>query len=321
MQRVNALRSQTELWSSLQRQLDDLSELLELAREESDETVAAALSDEAGDIEGTVEQLEYDLMLSGTYDSRNAIISIHAREGGTDAQDWVQMLVRMYLRWAQRRGWDAELVDSLEGEEAGLKSATIELRGENAYGYAKGEAGQHRLVRQSPFDQAHRRHTSFALVEVLPEAEDSVDIEIDEDDIRMDTYRSSSAGGQHVNKTSSAVRLTHIPTGIIVTCQNERSQLQNRETAMKVLRARLLELELKRQAEEQARLRGEHVATGWGAQIRSYVLHPYNLVKDHRTGCETGNTSAVLDGDIDMFVQAYLRSTIEDRATAPARGR
>ncbi len=314
MQRLTSLRSQTEVWGNLHARLDDLSGLLELAREEDDETVAADIANEAQDVEATVEQLEYDLMLSGPYDSRNAIIDIHAREGGTDAQDWVQMLVRMYLRWAQRRGWDAEVVDSLEGEEAGLKSATIEVRGENAYGYSKAEAGQHRLVRQSPFDQAHRRHTSFALVEVLPEAEDAVDIDLNEDDIRMDTYRASSAGGQHVNKTSSAVRLTHVPTGIVVTCQNERSQLQNRETAMKVLRARLLELELKRQAEEQARLRGEHVSAGWGAQIRSYVLHPYTLVKDHRTGCENGNTTGVLDGDIDMFVQAYLRTRIGDGA-------
>ncbi len=318
MRRLTSLRSQTEVWQQLLTQIRDLSDLLVVAREEDDEAVAAEIDTEVTGIEQQLEKLELDLMLSGSYDSHNAILAIHAREGGTDSQDWVQMLVRMYLRWAQARGWEAELVDSLEGEEAGLKSATVELRGENAYGYTRSEAGQHRLVRQSPFDQAHRRHTSFALVEVMPEAEDASELEIDEEDIRMDTYRSSGAGGQHVNKTSSAVRLTHIPTGVVVTCQNERSQLQNRETAMKILRARLLERELKRQAEEQARLKGEHVSTGWGAQIRSYVLHPYTLVKDHRTGFEDGDVNAVLDGDLDGFVEAYLRNTIAEGAAESA---
>ena len=316
LRRLTSLPTQVAVWDELRTRLDDDATLLELAREEQDEGVAVEIAADVEQMEQQLSRLELQLMLSGPYDARDGIIAIHAREGGTDSQDWVAMLVRMYLRWAQRRGWDAEVVDSLEGEEAGLKSATIELRGENAFGYAKSEAGQHRLVRLSPFDQAHRRHTSFALVEVLPEAEDSAEVEINEDDIRMDTYRSSSAGGQHVNKTSSAVRLVHLPTGIVVTCQNERSQLQNRETAMKVLRARLLERELQRQAEEQARLRGEYVATGWGAQIRSYVLHPYTIVKDHRTGYEDGNATAVLDGDLDGFVQAYLRSTIENGVVA-----
>lgn len=316
MRRLTTLRSQTEVWGQLLSQLEDLSGLLDLAREENDETVAAEIGSETRTLESKLARLEFDLMLSGPYDSQDVIIDIHAREGGTEAQDWVAMLVRMYLRWAQRRGWTAEVVDSLDGEEAGFKSATIEVRGDYTYGYAKAEAGQHRLVRLSPFDQAHRRHTSFALVEVLPDAGEVADIDLNEDDIRMDTYRASSAGGQHVNKTSSAVRLTHIPTGVVVTCQNERSQLQNRETAMKILRARLLELELRRQAEDQARLKGEHVATGWGAQIRSYVLHPYNLVKDHRTGHEMTDTTSVLDGDIDGFVEAYLRSTIADTVAA-----
>lgn len=312
MRRLTTLRSQTQVWDEMLAQIEDNTTLLQLAREENDETVAAEIERDATVLEQKLARLEFELMLSGEYDSQDAIIDIHAREGGTESQDWVAMLVRMYLRWAQRRGWTAEVVDSLEGEEAGLKSATLEVRGDYAFGYSRAEAGQHRLVRLSPFDQAHRRHTSFALVEVLPDAEQAADIEINEDDIRMDTYRASSAGGQHVNKTSSAVRLTHIPSGVVVTCQNERSQLQNRETAMKILRARLLEIELRRQLEEQARLRGQHVSTGWGAQIRSYFLHPYQLVKDHRTGHETSDTSGVLDGDLDQFVEAYLRSTIAD---------
>lgn len=316
MRRLTVLRSQTGVWDELLSQLEDLSGLLALASEEHDETVAADVERDTSALEVRLGKLEFELMLSGTYDTQDAIIDIHAREGGIDAQDWVAYLVRMYLRWAQRRGWTAEMVDSLEGEEAGFKSATIEVRGDFAYGYSKAEAGQHRLVRLSPFDQAHRRHTSFALVEVLPDAEETADLEINEDDIRMDTYRASSAGGQHVNKTSSAVRLTHIPTGVVVTCQNERSQLQNRETAMKILRARLLELELRKQAEEQARLKGEHVSTGWGAQIRSYFLHPYQLVKDHRTDIETSDTNGVLDGDLDAFVEAYLRSMIGETGAA-----
>ncbi len=321
MRKLTTLRSQTGVWDELVTRLQDNSDLLVLARDENDETVRAEIARDAEEIEARLARLEFELMLSGPYDSQDAIIGIHAREGGTDSQDWVAMLVRMYMRWAQREGWTAEVVDSLEGEEAGFKSATIEVRGEYAFGYAKAEAGQHRLVRLSPFDQAHRRHTSFALVEVLPDVEDDSELEINEDDIRMDTYRASSAGGQHVNKTSSAVRLTHIPTGIVVTCQNERSQLQNRETAMKILRGRLIELELQKQAEEQARLKGEHVSTGWGAQIRSYVLHPYNLVKDHRTSYETGNTTGVLDGDLDPFVEAYLRSTIAGDGLASGDGR
>ena len=318
MRRLTTLRSQTQVWDELLARLGDNLTLVELAREEGDQGVAAEVARDAAEIEARLGRLEFELMLSGPYDGHDAIVAIHAREGGTDSQDWVAMLVRMYLRWAQREGWTAELVDSLEGEEAGFKSATIEVRGEHAYGYARSEAGQHRLVRLSPFDQAHRRHTSFALVEVLPDVEDDSELRIDDDDVRMDVYRASSAGGQHVNKTSSAVRLTHIPTGIVVTCQNERSQLQNRETAMKILRGRLIELELRKQAEEQARLKGEYVSTGWGAQIRSYVLHPYTLVKDHRTGYETGNTSAVLDGDLDPFVEAYLRSTIGDEHLSPS---
>ncbi len=319
MRRMSGLRRQTEMWSELLGQAEDLSALLELAREEGDDALLPEIEADTSALEARLERLELELMLSGPYDQNDAIISVHAREGGIDAQDWTQMLVRMYLRWAQRRGWDAEVVSSLEGEEAGFKTATLEIRGDYAYGYARSEAGQHRLVRLSPFDQAHRRHTSFALVEVMPVVTESAEVEVREEDLRVDTYRASSAGGQHVNKTSSAVRLTHLPTGIVVTCQNERSQMQNRETAMRILRARLAERELQRQAEEQARLKGEHRATGWGAQIRSYVLHPYNLVKDHRTGYETSDTEGVLDGDLDPFVEAYLRSEIGE-APAPAAG-
>jgi peptide chain release factor 2 len=248
-------------------------------------------------------------MLSGKYDHDSAILAIHAGAGGTDSQDWAAMLERMYLRWAEARGFETEIVDLTEGEEAGIKSVTITVDGDYAYGYLRSEKGVHRLVRLSPFDAAHRRHTSFALVEVLPQvAMDEADIEIDPGDIKVDVYRSSGAGGQNVQKNATAVRLTHIPTGIVVTCQNERSQTQNREFAMKILRARLLELKQVEKEEERAVLRGEYTKAEWGSQIRSYVLHPYQMVKDHRTDHETGNTQAVLDGDLDVFMETYLRS-------------
>ncbi len=249
-------------------------------------------------------------MLSGKYDHDSAILAIHAGAGGTDSQDWAAMLERMYLRWAEQQGYHAEILDITEGEEAGIKSVTISVDGEYAFGYLRSEKGVHRLVRLSPFDAAHRRHTSFALVEVLPQvAMDDAEIEIDASDIRLDVFRSSGAGGQNVQKNATAVRITHIPTGIVVTCQNERSQTQNREFAMRILRARLLELRQAEKEEERAVLRGEYTKAEWGSQIRSYVLHPYQMVKDHRTEHETGNTQAVLDGALNEFMEAYLRQT------------
>jgi len=306
MKQYTNIKNEIESWQSFSRRLHDALELAQL----DDDSLRDDLENEVTVIEEELEKRSFTAMLSGKYDHDSAILAIHAGAGGTDSQDWAAMLERMYLRWAEQRGFETEIFDFSEGEEAGIKSVTIGIEGEYAFGYLRSEKGVHRLVRLSPFDAAHRRHTSFALIEVLPEvAMDEADIEIDPSEIKMDVYRSSGAGGQNVQKNATAVRLTHIPTGIVVTCQNERSQTQNREFAMKILRARLLELKQAEKEEERAVLRGEYTKAEWGSQIRSYVLHPYQMVKDHRTDHETGNTQAVLDGDLDEFMEAYLRST------------
>lgn len=311
MQRLAALQSETTRWKTLDEQLATTAELVDLAGD--DPALLAELARETRALAHQIDEAEITVLLSGPYDASSAFITIQPGAGGVDSADFAAMLLRMYMRWAERHGWKVALIDEMPAEEAGIKSATIELRGPYAYGYAKAEAGVHRLVRLSPFDQAHRRHTSFAGVEVMPEVDDSINLDIDPDDLRIDVFRSGGHGGQGVNTTDSAVRITYkpgTPDQIVVTCQNERSQLQNKETAMKVLKARLLERELERQREERRKLRGEYREAAWGNQIRSYVLHPYNLVKDHRTGVETSNTQAVLDGEIDLFIEAYLRSDL-----------
>ncbi len=310
MSRLSAEKETVNTWRQLERGTADLSELLSLAIEENDLAVRNEVSQEIAGLNSIVNRLEFILLFSGDLDTRNALLAIHAGAGGTESQDWAEMMMRMYLRWAERRGYKTDVLDTSPGTEAGIKSAIIEVKGDHAFGYLRSEHGVHRLVRLSPFDYDHARHTSFALVEVLPEAEEEVDVKIPESDLKVEAFRSSGPGGQHMQKTSSAVRITHIPTGIVSMCQSQRSQLRNKEVAMRVLYARILELEMKEKAEEQAKLKGERIDAGWGNQIRSYVLHPYRMVKDHRTAYETGNTDAVLDGDLDAFMEAYLRSKI-----------
>ncbi len=308
MQRLTALRNELETWQSLEKRLNDLHEMALLLEAEPDGSLAAEVTQSADEVEQQLEKLRFSLMLNGEHDQRNAILSIHAGSGGTDAQDWAEMLLRMYLRWAQLRNYKAELLDQLEGEEAGIKSATLEISGAYAYGYLRSEVGVHRLVRLSRFDAAHRRHTSFAKIEVMPDIEDTIDIVVRPEDLEVDTYRATGAGGQHVNKTDSAVRMRHIPSGIVVTCQNERSQIQNREVALRILKARLYERELKERERQQALLKGANLEADFGNQIRSVVEHPYQMVKDHRTGFESSDTTGYLDGEIDPFVEAYLQS-------------
>jgi peptide chain release factor 2 len=305
MRQAAGLRQLTSGLAALQQRLADARELAAL----EDPALADDLAKEVLALRAELDRRETEAMLSGEYDRGNAILAIHAGAGGTDSQDWAAMLLRMYLRWAEQSGFAADLLDSSEGEEAGIKSATVAIDGEYAYGYLQAERGVHRLVRLSPFDSAHRRHTSFALVEVLPQVDQSEEVTLNPADLRIDTYRSAGAGGQNVQKNETAIRITHLPTGLVVTCQNERSQTQNRENALRVLRARLGELQRQQKEQELAKIKGDHVKAEWGSQIRSYVLHPYQMVKDHRTGHEMGNTSAVLDGAIDGFIQAYLRSS------------
>jgi peptide chain release factor 2 len=306
MRELSRLRREVDGWRALRQRASDALELSQLG----DEELRPEIESERDSIEHEVARREVQALLSGPYDEDDAIIAIHAGAGGTDSQDWAEMLQRMYLRWAETHGFAADILDLSEGEEAGIKSVTIAIDGDYVYGNLRSEKGVHRLVRLSPFDSAHRRHTSFALVEVLPQVETDSEVEVNPADLRIDTYRSAGAGGQNVQKNETAIRITHIPTGIVVTCQNERSQTQNKENAMRVLRARLGELQRIEQEEELAQIKGEHIKAEWGSQIRSYVLHPYQMVKDHRTNYEEGNTTAVLDGDIDGFIEAYLRSAV-----------
>ncbi len=310
MQRLTRLKDEVGVWLDLSKRMGDLVTLTAMARDEEDEIMAKEIEVEADRAHAELEKLEFRLMFSGPYDRGDALLSIYAGAGGTESQDWAAMLLRMYLRWAEQNEYEAEILDTMHGEEAGVKSVTVSVAGPYAYGYLRSEKGVHRLVRLSPFDSAHRRHTSFALVEVMPDIEGEIEIDIKPDDIRVDVFRAAGAGGQHMQKNATAVRITHLPTGIVASCQNERSQAQNRAMAMKVLRARLFALEEAKQEQQLAKIKGEHVSAGWGNQIRSYVLHPYRMVKDLRTDYETGNADAVLNGDLNGFMQAYLESTM-----------
>jgi len=311
MRQLAEKKKTVQRWRELEKKLADVGELLAISAE--DTALQTELTNELDSLAEKVDEYEFQLAFSGEYDARDAIITIHAGAGGTESQDWAEMLMRMYLRWAERRGFETEILDTSPGDEAGIKRTVIAVNGEYAAGYLKSEHGVHRLVRLSPFDSDHARHTSFALVEVLPEAESDVEVNIKPDDIKVETFRSSGPGGQHMQKTSSAVRITHLPTGIVVSCQSERSQHMNKDFAFKILRARLLEAEIEKQAAEKAKMKGKRIDAGWGNQIRSYVLHPYRMVKDHRTDYETSNTEAVLDGELDGFINAYLRSIMGKR--------
>ncbi len=312
MRRLSDLKEQVASWRTVETGARDAADLLTLAESESDAETAQAVAADVARLNEQVEAMELELAFSGEYDRRPAIMAIHAGAGGTDAQDWAEMLLRMYLRWADKHKFRTSVLDIMPGEEAGIKSATIEIDGRNAYGNLKGERGVHRLVRISPYDSSKSRHTAFALAEVMPEAESEAEVEINPDDLRIDTFNAGGAGGQNVQKNDNAVRITHLPTGIVATCQDERSQLKNKNKAMAVLRSRLLERELAKQAEEQAKIKGQHVSAEWGNQIRSYVLHPYKMVKDLRTQYETSDAEGVLDGDLDELLRAYQKATIGD---------
>jgi len=311
MKEISTLKEEVSEWQILRQSIADTLELAQL----EDQALLPEIETETSKLENEVNKREFEAKLSGQYDRGDALLAIHAGAGGTDSQDWAEMLERMYLRWAERKGYQTDILDMTEGEEAGIKSATIAINGRYAYGYLRSEKGVHRLVRLSPFDAAHRRHTSFAMIEVLPQVEEDSQVDINSDDLRIDVFRSSGAGGQNVQKNATAIRITHHPSGIVVSCQNERSQLQNKQNAMRVLRSRLVELKQIEQEEKISQLRGEYQKAEWGSQIRSYVLHPYQMVKDHRTDHERGNTQAVLDGDIDGFIEAYLQSKVGENQT------
>jgi peptide chain release factor 2 len=310
MRELRGKKNLVNVWRELEKKAADLQEMIVLAIGEGDYSLKEEIQLELKKLSSRFEQLESQQLFTGDYDSRNAMLAFHAGAGGTESQDWANMLLRMYLRWAERHDYEAEVLDVSPGEEAGIKSAIVEIKGDYVYGYLKSEHGVHRLVRLSPFDADHARHTSFVLVEVLPEAEEAVDIKINPEDLRIDTFRSSGPGGQHMQKTSSAVRITHLATGLVATCQSQRSQHQNKEAALKVLYSRLLELDRKKKEEERAKIKGERIEAAWGNQIRSYVLHPYKMVKDHRTDYEVHDAEAVLDGELDEFITDYLRSRV-----------
>ena len=308
LQKIKLLKNKVQGFNDIKNQWEDVSTLVELGIEENDDSVLGEVKTGYCELQEKIDNMKLDTLLSGKYDKLSAIITLHSGAGGTEAQDWCEMLYRMYNMWAERKGFKTEVIDYLDGEEAGIKSVTFSIEGLNAYGYIKSEKGVHRLVRISPFDSAARRHTSFASCEVIPELDEELDVEINPEDLRIDTYRSSGAGGQHINKTESAIRITHLPTGIVVTCQNERSQHKNKETAMKVLKSKLVEIAEREQKDKIDDLKGVQTEIAWGNQIRSYVFHPYSMVKDHRTNYETGNINAVMYGDIDGFINAYLKA-------------
>lgn len=307
---ANGLKDQVNEFYELNESFENLELTYELVKEENDDELRAVLEEELQQLTGRLSQYELQLLLSEEYDKNNAILELHPGAGGTESQDWGSMLLRMYTRWAEKKGFKVETLDYLPGDEAGIKSVTLAIKGHNAYGYLKAEKGVHRLVRISPFDSSGRRHTSFVSCEVIPELNDDIQIEVRTEDLKIDTYRATGAGGQHINTTDSAIRITHLPTGVVVTCQAERSQIKNREAALKMLKSKLYQLEIERKEQELLEIRGEQKEIGWGSQIRSYVFHPYSMVKDHRTSAESGNVQAVMDGDLDQFIDAYLRSRI-----------